>query len=554
VQTRGRRQGPSAGLDEGGQPLQPRTETERQLLAVFIEVLGHPGIGVNANFFSYGNSMLAVQLIAKANQAGLRLSLRQVFQYQTVAALAAVAATVPRRSDDAATVGTAPLLPLQAWFFGLELTHPGHFNQSQRFELPHDVDVDAMHRAVAALFSHHQSLRAHFVRTASGLQQIDPGPPTVAPFSRIDLSATSRAGWEEALAQHELEIHKAMSPADGRLAAFALFNFGPERPPQLLVVFHHLAIDGISWRLLLGDLQAAYHQALSGDKIVLSPVGTPVLAWAKRLNQYAQTDEVRAELPRWLARKQIRVEPLPQDVPGTPGCGVLTDSEMAVLSAEETSALRTRAVAADRVSLDVLLLAAAVRALARWTGSRRFLLDVVNHGRETFLDGADLSRTVGWLVLNVPVLFEAGEECELADLVPAINSQLRIWSSHHGAGDNLLRFLSEDESVRAQLDALPGAEILFSYGGGAASGPVDRPLLGRTVDGRVPDIDPRAATPYVLHFDAMIVNDWIRAEIRYRSAQYHGSTIRRLADDWVAGLRGLVGKAHARQLGREPTR
>ncbi|MFI0942880.1 condensation domain-containing protein [Streptomyces sp. NPDC021020] len=537
-----------AGAGEaGGEAVAPRTAMERRLLDVFAEVLDRPGIGVEERFFAYGDSMLAVRLIARANKAGLRLTLRQVFQRQTVAALAAVAveaAEEPGGTHTAAAEapgGAAPLLPLQEWFFGLDLAEPGHFNQSQRFELPSDVDVAALEQAVAALLRQHPSLRMRFTRTAAGTEQADPGAPAAPPFAHIDLGSVPADGLDTALAGHELAVHRGMSPADGQLAAFRLFTFGDRRPPHLMVAFHHLAIDGITWRLLLGDLQDAYRQAERGEPVVLGPAGHPVLAWARRLHAFAQSEEVRAELPRWLAPERRAVAPLPLDVPGAPGHGVLTHGEAASIGPEETAALRRRAVDRDHVSLDVLLLAAATRVLGRWSGQRRLLFDVVAHGREAVVDGVDLSRTAGWLVLNVPVLFDTDPDADLAEQIPVVHDQLRAWSAEHGAGDNLLRFLSEDPATRTALAELPGSDVLFSYGGDIDPRPAERPLLGRPVEARVPDIDPAAVTPYALQFEALVVGGSIRAEIGYRPGQFHAATVRRLVDDWVREVRGLAG-------------
>lgn len=534
---------PVATADQGAAP---RTETERVLTEVFAEVLRRPVAGVDCSFFdSGGDSMLAVRLIAKANQAGLRMTLRQVFQHQTVAGLAAVATPVGRGTTDARNRGPAPLLPLQAWFFGLKLARPNHFNQSQRFEVPDDVDVAALDRAVAALLEHHQALRTRFLVTVAGWRQIDPGPPDMAPFVHMDLLSTPAGEWDAVIAKHETELQLAMSPTEGRLIQFALYTFGVRQSPRLLVILHHLAIDGISWRIVLGDLQDAYHQACAGGPVHLGPMTMPAHTWAKHLSDYAQSDEVRAELSTWLTPRRAQVEPVPLDLPDAQDRGVFTHTHELLLGADETKALLDRAVHVDRVSTDVLLLAAATRTLARWTGNRRFLMDVVNHGREPFVDGADLSRTVAWLVMNVPVLFELDDETALADLVPVVDRQLREWSSHHGAGDNLLRHLSEDESIRRRLAALPTGDVLFSYAGRVDPSSAEHPLLGRRIDDSGEDMDPGATTPYALQFDAMIFGDRMRLEICYRGTQYHSATVETLLADWASLLRGLIDDTYA---------
>jgi FkbH-like protein/non-ribosomal peptide synthase protein (TIGR01720 family) len=524
-----------------GPSREPSTETEEILARVFATVLRQPSVGVDCNFFTLGDSMAAVELIAKANKAGLRLTLRQVFQHQTVAALAAVATKAVPRSGADGISGPVPVLPLPAWFFGRNLRSPGHFNQSQRYEVPEHIDVSALERAVSALIGHHQALRMRYFPTETGWRQADPGPPERPPFTHVNLRETPPHAWSDELASYEAKLQLSMSPEEGRLAQFALFSFGPQRPPHLLVMLHHLAVDGISWRIILDDLQEAYHQACHGGTIRLSPVSMPVLAWAKQLSQFANSPQARAELSAWLTQARSTVQPVPLDNPDAAGPGAFTHFEETVFTTADTRRLRERAVQADRVSVDILLLAGAMRTVARWTGRRRILVDVVNHGREPFIDGADLSRTVGWLVVNVPVLFEVNPEQSSGDLVPDVSRQMRAWSSDHGMGESLLRFLSDDESIRQRLAALPGADLLFSYAGHFDDpSSVEHPLLGRAIEPYSADMDPDGGTPYALQFDSMIVGDQIRLTVCYRQTQYQASTAEGLLKSWAADLRDLI--------------
>jgi non-ribosomal peptide synthase protein (TIGR01720 family) len=505
--------------------IQPRTDTERLLTEVFASVLRVPEIGIEHNFFSSGgDSMLAVRMIAKANQAGLRMTLRQVFKHQTPAALATVATAVQRYESSAVEVGPAPILPSQGWFFGLDLANPDHFNQSQRFEVA-DADPAAMRRAVAELLRRHQALRVRFGRTAAGWQQTDSGPPGTTPFTHVDLAGQD--DWDAAITAAETRMQSSMRPADGRLFQVALFTFGTGRLPLLLIVTHHLAIDGVSWRIVVEDLENSYRREL-GAVGLPAPAGIPVLAWAKRLSEYAQSEEIRAELSKWLVRDEIAPLPVDVDAPR----GAFTHTLEVQLSADETKALRERAVTVDRVSLDVLMLTAVTTALAQWTKQRRFLVDVVNHGREPFIDGVDVSGTVGWLNANVPVLFEIED-----DLVPAIERRLREHSSHHGLGDNLLRYLGE-QSVQDQIGAMPKAEILFAYIGHV--GADEQSLFKRAPCGGELDMDPGADTRYSLQFNTLIIGDRVVLEIYYHGTRYHESTVQSLLADCATVLKGLA--------------
>ncbi|WP_433257660.1 condensation domain-containing protein [Streptosporangium sp. CA-135522] len=535
---------PAPATDSHGGPAEPKGDTAWEVLAeLFAEVLRVDSIPPDQGFFDAGgNSMLALQLIAKANKAGLRITLQQVFKHQTAAALATAAVPMAAPADAQDIGGPAPLLPLQAWFFGLDLANPNHFNQSLRFEMPYDVDPIALRRAVAALVGHHPATRMRFTATPAGHRQIDDGPPAQPPFIHLDLSDTDPATWDASVTEHENGLQLGMDPSRGRLVAFALYTFGPSRPPRLLVIFHHLAVDGISWRLVFEDLQEAYLQAVKGGAVRLRPAGMSPPAYARRLNAYAQSPKALAELPRWLDERRRKVEPIPVDLPDGDARGPFTHGETTVFTPEQTRVLRDRAVNLDHVPVDRLLLAGATRALARWTGRDLFMVDVVNHGREPFLEGVDVSRTVAWLVMNVPVLLEVDGARAVRDLVPEVDRQLRDWSSADGGGDQLLRFLSQDESVRRRLAELPSSEVEFSYGG-SHPGYEDNPVLGRYLEVESHDMDPRAAIPHALQFDTMIFGDQLQLEVRYRATRYRAATMRTLLRDWADGLRELAGRS-----------
>ncbi|MBA2324712.1 MAG: amino acid adenylation domain-containing protein, partial [Pseudonocardiales bacterium] len=272
---------PDAQPELGSVYRAPSTAIERELALVWAQVLGVELVGVEDNFFELGgDSILSIQLVSRARQAGVRVTSKDIFLHQTIAELAAAvtAEPVPELADRDVILGPAPLTPIQHWFFTTHGALP-HFNQSIAVELAEDLDFDALSVAVNAMVAHHPALRMRFF-TVDGRWCQDIAPTEAAEvLGRCDLSDLgsdlNNEGWHAAMAEAAACAQSGLDLADGPLLRAVLFDFGPGRRPQLFIAVHHLVVDGVSWRILLGDLEDAYRQARAGRGVELEPTGTP---------------------------------------------------------------------------------------------------------------------------------------------------------------------------------------------------------------------------------------------------------------------------------------
>ncbi|HEX4494252.1 MAG TPA: amino acid adenylation domain-containing protein, partial [Thermoanaerobaculia bacterium] len=390
------------GTREGGY-VAPHTREEELLANVWAQVLRLPRVGVNDNFFELGgDSILSVQIVARARQAGLHFTMRQIFEHQTVEALArhatAAAEITAVPAEQGAVAGGVPLTPIQHWFFAQGFADPHHFNQALLLEMMEPVSPDALGKAIAAVVEHHDALRLRFTRQAGGWHQENAPAEPVAPFHPIDLSALPEGCRDEAFERATAAIQAGFDLAAGPLTRLCLFHSGKEKPARLLWVAHHLVVDGVSWRLLLEDLEGAYGQAVRGLRITLPPKTTSFQEWARRTS--GATAPAGSEV-REIAR-------LPVDAPAAPD---LVGDEAAVsfeLSEDETRDLLQTLPSVFQSRIDDALLSSLVRALAPWTGSSRLPVDLEGHGRDAG-DDLDVSRTVGWFTALEPVLLEKGD-------------------------------------------------------------------------------------------------------------------------------------------------
>jgi aryl carrier-like protein len=384
----------------------PRTREEEILAAVWARALRRPRVGVDDNFFALGgDSILSVQIVSRARQAGLVFTMREIFEHPTVAGLARHA-TVTDALGIAAqgpVTGEAPLTPIQRWFFAQEFAEPHHYNQALVLEAREPLDPALLERAMATVVEHHDALRMRF---KNGLQVNAPaeGPP---PFHWIDLSGLPAERRSEAFEKASLAVQASFDLAAGPLTRLCLFD------DRLLWAAHHLVVDGVSWRVLVEDLETAYRQA------ALPPRTTSFLEWARRLAVHAKSEELAGELEHWRETARVPVPRLPVDFPASGNLIADEDFVSFELTAEETTELLQTVPTTYHSRVDEALLSALVRALADWTGSPRLRVDLEGHGREPLFEDVDVSRTVGWFTTLYPVVLEAGDADPGAALVSA---------------------------------------------------------------------------------------------------------------------------------------
>jgi amino acid adenylation domain-containing protein/non-ribosomal peptide synthase protein (TIGR01720 family) len=447
----------------------PLTLMERQLAQVWSQVLGIEEVGVDDNFFDLGgDSILAIRVAAKVNQSGLQLTPRQLFQNQTIAELAAVVGlTQAVREEQTAMTGSVPLSPIQRRFFELNQPDPHHFNQSVLLEVRQPLDANLLQRAVGELLKHHHALSLRFKQNDSGWQEVSEEPDGEVPFVRIDLTTSVEGQDEEqasTLQSVANELQASLNLSDGPLLRVALFDFGANKTSRLLFVVHHLAVDIVSWGILLEDLQTAYQQLSRNEVVQLSPRTTSFKQWAEKLKTYSQSSELRQELSYWLAAPRQIVAGLPVDY--LEGANTInTASTVSVsLDSQDTQALLREVPKAYHTQIHEVLLTALVLACARWTGESSLLIDLEGHGREEIFDEVDLSRTVGWFTAVFPLLLSLEGVDGPGQALKAVKEQVRQVPDG-GLGYGVLRYMSEDVEVIDNLDALPQAGVIFNHMG-----------------------------------------------------------------------------------------
>src|SRR6266508_1357144 len=447
---------------------EPRTEVEEVMAGIWRQVLGVERVGIHDNFFELGgDSILSIQIIARARQAGLDLTPKHIFQHQTIAQLAQVitAASEQRALTDQAPVsGELPLTPIQQWFFAQQPTEPDHYNQSVLLRVETELEIEFLARIVRELLSHHDGLRLRFAHTAQGWRQFNAAVELNQVFSIIDLAAAAperQSGLIEGAAE---QAQRSLNLSEGPLARVIYFDCGRGRAGRLLMVIHHLAVDGVSWRILLEDLQRGYEQWRAGQSVRLPAKTSSFKQWAERMRAEVEAGLFDHELSYWT--RMLPVKPLPVDHRG--GAVHLVETRQAVvsqLSREQTQALLQEAPGVYHTRINEVLLTCLAQVLSQWTGTRRVMVDLEGHGREQVeaLEGSvDVSRTVGWFTTIFPVALELGAAGSgIGDELKRVKEQLRAIPGR-GIGHGWLRYARSGEAGE-RMRRMAEAEVSFNY-------------------------------------------------------------------------------------------
>ncbi|MET1073575.1 MAG: condensation domain-containing protein, partial [Umezawaea sp.] len=526
---------------------EPETPAEGVLARVWAEVLGLERVGVLDNFFELGgDSILSMQVVSRARQAGLRLTPKDLFLHQTIRKLAPGTTVVQDAGErDEEVVGAVPLTPIQDWFFETRTVNPHHFNQSVLLELAEDLDEKALQLALDALWSHHDALRMRFDDADGQWRQHNAGLEPFPVLAHHSLSEVDGADRMAVMEDTASTVHASFDLREGPLLKGVLFTAGDGTAPHLFLAAHHVVVDGVSWRVLLDDLDRGYRQAVRGDQIALGPKSTSFQDWARRLRGHVETGGFDDQLEHWTASARAAALPVDREPGGhEPGGRALpTDVVSVVLDVADTETLLRSAPAAYRTQVNDVLLSALAWALSRWTGEATVSVNLEGHDREEVLDDVDLTRTVGWFTTLYPVALTTGgdERPRWRELVKSVRKQLRAVPAN-GIGYGALRHLGPPD-VR---DRLAGdgrtPQIAFNYLGQWDSTAKDTGEgLYRANHGSLgADHAPGEREPHLLDLVGAVQDGRLGFSWIYQPAVHDRSTVEAVAGAFADALRRIA--------------
>ncbi|MCP4213468.1 MAG: non-ribosomal peptide synthetase, partial [bacterium] len=440
----------------------PRTSVEKQLAEVWQEVLGVEQVGIEDDFFSMGgDSIKSIQIVSKLKKKKLKLEVSRMFAHKSIRELAKYVkvAEVERKIEQGLVEGNVPLTPIQHWLFSGHPTYSAHFNQSVRFFRKKGFAESLLEKVFSKLVEHHDALRMTYNQDGDSYTQFNRGLQGDQ-FHLETIHIENKKDEESIIKKEANRLQASIDMANGPLVKLGLFK-GKEGD-HLLVIVHHLVVDGISWRILTEDFEVSYLLAEEGENIELQDKTDTFKYWAEKQEEYASGKHLLKELPIWKAIEETKVEKLHVNHPISKAQRNQGNLEIhpIVLDENNTNLLLTGVNRAYSTEINDVLLTALGLTIKEWSEADQVLIDLEGHGREDIIENVDINRTVGWFTTQYPVILDMANTDISYALINTKETLRRIPAK--GIGYGMLKFLTpEDKKESIQFKLEP--EILFNY-------------------------------------------------------------------------------------------
>ncbi len=454
---------PDGSIASGQEYVAPTNEIEAKLAEIWQDVLGVAKIGINDNFFELGgDSIRAIQVSARLNQYQLTIDLKDLFKNPTILQLAKYVKYEKIEISQEPVTGEISLTPVQRWFFESTQTDRHHFNQSVMLYRKEGFDKKIIYQVFDKLLEHHDALRMTYL--------VDkPHKHRIIQYNRgltegklyelkvIDLTHDLNCETQvEAKANH---FQREIDPVNGPLVKLGLFK--TKDGDHLLIIIHHLVIDGVSWRILVEDLMASYQSVLQKKTIKFAPKTHSFKEWSHRLQQYSNSKEFLREKEYWRGLENQAVLPLFSNAPGAGKEGINRHSLSFKLSPVETEQLLKQVNTAYNTEINDILMTVLGLAVKQSTGQEKVLIQMEGHGREEIIPGMNITRTVGWFTSIYPVILDMAGASDISYAIKRTKECLRR-VPHRGIGYGILKYLTwleNKQDVKFKLNP----EICFNY-------------------------------------------------------------------------------------------
>jgi non-ribosomal peptide synthase protein (TIGR01720 family) len=436
--------------------------------------------------------------------------------------------------DQGLVVGDVPITPIQRWFFEQDLEDKHYFNQSVLVRLRQELDIESVKKAVHGLVQQHDTLRTRY-RKEEGRwkQEILAEENAECMVHRIDLRSVEEE--RDAIQRESEKWQSSLNLETGPLMRMVLIDLHDGQ--RLLVIVHHLVVDGVSWRILLEDFEKGYRQAIQGKAILLGSKTASYKHWAEQLHGLASDESLAREINYWQEVERARADHLPIDGNRAENLEKWAETVIVRLSDEQTYSLLHEVPAAYQTQINEILLAAFLRGMAEATGMTGVLLDMEGHGREDLGNGIDVGRTIGWFTSLYPVWLDWFPGERWGETLTRVKEQLR-GIPRRGIGYGLLKYAVEEERC---LGNGVNAEIIFNY-----LGQMDQVfagselLLGAAPEAYASSRSGQGRRSHLLQVDGGVLEGRFFLAWRYGSRVHSRQRVETWAQAVQAGLCSLI--------------
>jgi amino acid adenylation domain-containing protein/non-ribosomal peptide synthase protein (TIGR01720 family) len=529
---------PEGNIETTNEYLTPRNETERILTTIWAKVLGVEKVGVYDNFFELGgDSIIAIQIVSRAKQENILLTPKDIFKYQTIEKLSQLSNKneIKIIAEQDQITGEVALTPIQSWFFEEDFENKDHWNQAVMLKVTDTVEISMLENAINALVLQHDVLRlAYTIEKGKWIQKHN--DILKCELEIVDYSNLSGKELSKSIEEHSSKIQGGLSIENGILFKAAMFRTNNQN--ELFIAINHLVVDGVSWRIIIEDLQKACLQQISNEEIDLGLKTSSFKQWAEKLSVHVDSNKLAKEFKFWDETISKTNNSLPFDYSGE-NTEASAKSITVKLNKELTRQLLNEAGKAYKTEINDLLLTALAISIEKWTRNNSITINLESHGREDIFIDTDISRTVGWFTTQFPVSLTLEKENDIADTIKSIKEQLRV-IPNKGIGYGILRYLHFDASVRERLSPKKNNEISFNYLGQFDTLKENSDLMSVSKQSSGVSISNANHRTYIIDINSLISDGELVISLGYSENLHKKETIEDLANTYIVELQNII--------------
>ncbi len=521
------------------------SELEQNLIQIWEEVLNFKPISVHDNFFEIGgDSILSIQIIARARKLGIELASNDLFDHQTIAEIALFSDKQKKlvKENDLlpAFKGPLPLSPIQHWFFETHKNAPHYWNQTMQLEGIRNLKEDTIKLVIDSIITKHNALRSSFLMEDDGWKAYIKAPSEIDSLRYIDVSDRDATNQQQTIDAQMDAVQSDFNLSEGSLFKCVYFKTHNDEANICFIVAHHLVVDALSWQIILDDLRTGLQQ-LSDGSTVSSNESNSILSWTVYLKEAAKSVELEKEESFWIDQTS-NATPLPKD---KVGILPLLEKDIKVHSANFNSSithsLLDKANEAYKTKTDELLLAALTQTIGNWSQSKAVAFGVEKHGRETNSTTIDLTNTTGWFTAYFPIKLDVLAFESIEKGIIGVKEQLRT-IPNGGIGYGVLRYLKKS------LEPVPYPEIVFNFLGRQNSSEANDTIKAKSITQGTRH--PESERYYALEINAVLVDDVLETTWSYSHTQYEEATIEKLITRFKENLKEIIAHCTSTDSGK----
>ncbi len=531
---------PGIAAISGDNYVAPRNEIEEKLVAIWQDLLDLERVGIEDNFFELGgDSIISIQLVSRVKNAGYELQVADIFSTQTIAGISGVieqrmGTAVASSGEQQLLDGTSGLLPIQQWYFEKNPHNPNHFNQSVLLNIDKKITEAVLQQVIERLMAFHDSLRFKYShQNGEWSQQYGDFKGRVI---NEDIRSVSLESVGQLITEKADQYQRGLDISKGELVKIVWIQTPEaESENRLLVVIHHLAVDGVSWRILMEDMEKLIAGFISGAKVDLGPKTSSYRQWYQALEKYSKSNGLLSQLAYWQQPVQKYIA-LPVDNDFEGAVKVKDTERITVkLGEAQTRLLLQEIPKVYHTEINDILLAALAKTIGNWSGNKEVVIGLEGHGRENIEEAPDTSRTVGWFTSLYPVLLHLDDAGDEPGLIKSVKEQLRRVPGK-GLGYGVLKYINKEKSLQGSAPW----DIVFNYLGQLDNTVTGNNLLklanestGNSVDEQL-DVEEKLAVNGMVQAGELVLN-WTYSQLHFKD-----ETVINLAAAYTSNLQKLV--------------